>query len=233
MDNAYLSNIVDKVFINIFGQGSPFSLEQILSEFAFDIKLPQQVIDSTTGEKTWAASINPTKFITQTNMEKYDISRGWMLPKRTVRHLDDILTIWKSINYMTTERYYDCINTYQSDTIYRSENVYRCVNCNDCKNIIFSDGCGSCEYTIASQRTGNSSFCLRVDDSGSCSSSYNVICSAKISNSYFIQDCNNLHECIFCSHIANKRYYIANMPFEKEEYFQIKKQIIKWILNIK
>lgn len=52
-----------------------------------------------------------------------------------------------------------------------------------------------------------------------------------ISNSLFIQDSNSLHECMFCSHIANKRYCIANMQFEKEEYFAIKKQVIDWIVK--
>ena len=101
----------------------------------------------------------------------------------------------------------------------------------NCKNIIFSDGCSDSEYIIASQRTSGSTNCIRVDDSGNCSNSYNVICSAKISNSFFIQDSNSLHECMFCSHIANQRYCIANMQFEKEEYFAIKKEIIKWILS--
>ena len=72
------------------------------------------------------------------------------------------------------------------------------------------------EYAIACQRSGNSSFCLRVDDSSDCYNSYNVICSAKISNSFFIQDCNSLHECMFCAHISNKKYCIANMQFEKK-----------------
>ena len=35
----------------------------------------------------------------------------------------------------------------------------------------------------------------------------------------------------FCSHIANKKYCIANMQFEEEEYFEIKKTIISWILS--
>lgn len=31
----------------------------------------------------------------------------------------------------------------------------------------------------------------------------------------------------FCSHIANKKYCIANMQFEEEEYFEIKKNNYK------
>ena len=222
---------VNKVFVSIFGQKSPYNLEEILTEFAFDIKLPQKVIDSTTGEETWATSVNPTKFITQNNMENFNKGNGWMIKKRPVSSLEDILKIWKKINYTTTERIYDSNNVSQSDTIYNCENMYRCNDCQKSKNGIYLDGCISGEFMIASQRTGNSSFCLRVDDSANCSNSYNVICSAKISNSLFIQDCNSLHECIFCSHISNRKYCISNMQFEKEEYLEIKKEIVKWILG--
>lgn len=232
MDKKEINNIVDKTFLSIFGVKSPFKIEEILSKFAFDVKLPQKVLDSTTGKTTWAYSINPHKFITQSNMEKYDIeNNGWLLPKKEVSNLQDIIKIWKTINYTTTERQYDCVNVLQCDPIYRCENAFRCTNCNDSKNLVFSDGCSRSEYVIACQRSDNCSYCLRVDDSNSCSNSYNVVCSAKISNSFFIQDCNSLHECMFCSHISNKKYCISNMQFEKEEYFVIKKEIIKWILS--
>ena len=223
--------VANKIFMNIFGVKSPYNLDEILSEFAFDVRLPQRVVDSTTGGETWASSINPTKFITQDNSEKFNNGKGWMLKKRDIHSLEELIQIWKKINFTTTERYYDSVNISQSDTIYNCEDLYRCNDCRKCKKSIYLDGCGDCEYTIASQRSANSTFCIRVDDSGSCTNSYNVICSAKISNSLFIQDCNSLHECIFCSHISNKRYCIANMQFEKEEYFEIKKQIIKWILK--
>ncbi len=221
----------NKIFINIFGQKNPYTLDELLSKFAFDIKLPQKVIDSLTSKETWAESINPSKFITQENMEAYDKKYGWMQKKKDVSSLEDILKLWKKINLTTTERIYDSENVHKSDTIYRSENVYRSLDCRECKNVLFSDGCGNSEFILGCQRTGGSNFCIRVDDSGSCINSYNVICSAKISNSFFIQDSKDLDECMFCSHIDNKKYCIANMQFEKDEYFEIKKEIINWILN--
>lgn len=224
-------NVVNKVFENVFRQKNCYSLEEILAEFAFDVKLPQRVIDSTTGEETWASSINPTKFITQKNSENFNHGKGWMLKKREVNNLEEVIKLWKKVNFTTTERIYDSSNISQSDTIYRSENLYRCNDCIACKNSLYLDGGNKLEYCIASQRSGNCSFCIRVDDSGDCMNSYNVICSAKISNSFFIQDCNSLHECMFCSHISNRKYCIANMQFEKEEYFGIKKEIIDWILR--
>lgn len=231
MDKRQTMVEVNKIFKNIFEIECPYSLEEILNKFAFDVRLPKKVHDSTTGEITWTQSINSSKYIKQDNMENYDVKYGWFQPKREVNNLNDILKLWKRINYTTTERIYDSINVSESDPIYRSENVYRSTDLRNCKNVIYSDGLGDCESILASQRTASSSFCIRVDDSANCTNSYNVICSNKISNSFFIQDANNLNECMFCSHMSNKRFCIANMQFEKKEYFAIKAEIIKWILS--
>lgn len=228
MKEKITKEIIDKVFANVFECTNPFTNEEILEKFAFDIKLPQEVRDSITGEITWAESINPTKFITKENSWKRD---SWMQSKQEVSGIQDILNIWQKINYTTTERNYESENVIESDTIYACENAIRSINCSRSKNIVFSDGCHHCEYAIACQRSGDCSFCIRVDDSANCINSYNVACSGKISNSFFIQDGNNLHECMFCAHISDKRFCIANMQFEEEEYFTIKKEIVKWIMT--
>ena len=231
MNDKLALEIINKIFNSIFDKNNSFSLEELLEKYAFDIKLPKQVNDSVTNEITWADSINSGKFITNKNMEIKDSKDGWMLPKREISNLQELIDIWNSINLTTTERVYDSINVCKSDTIYRSENVYRCTDCSESKNIIYCDSCMNCNYTLASSRSSNCDFCIRTDDSKDCSNSYNVICSNKVKNSLFIQDCFDLYECMFCSHIATKKYCIANMQFEEEEYFEIKKTIIEWILN--
>ena len=231
MNDKDALEMVDKIFYAVFDRKNDCDLETLLSKFAFDVKLPKQVNDSTTNEVTWAISINSNKFITLENMEKRDINVGWMQPKKEITNLQEIIDVWNLINLTTTERVYDSINVAKSDTIYGCQNVYRCCDCNNSKNIIYCDSCGSGEYLLASQRSGSCNFCIRTDDSKNCSNSYNVICSNKISNSLFIQDCFDLHECMFCSHITSKRFCIANMQFEEEEYYQIKREIINWILN--
>ncbi|MCI8346386.1 MAG: hypothetical protein HFJ12_00370 [Bacilli bacterium] len=231
MSDEKTLEIVNKIFKNVFGRENHNSLDEILEKFAFDIKLPKKVRDSVTNEITWADSINSGKYITLENMQAKDQKDGWMVEKREVNNLEDLVRIWNSINLTTTERVYDSENVAKSDTIYGCENVYRSTDCRGSKNMIFCDSCGSSEFLLASQRSGSSSFCIRTDDSKDCSNSYNVVCSNKIMNSFFIQDCFDLYECIFCSHIASKKYCIANMQFEEEEYFLIKNSIIDWILN--
>ena len=231
MDDKKALEIVNKIFLNIFDKENDYSLEELLEKFAFDVKLPKQVNDSTTNEITWADTINSNKFITNKNMEERDKTKGWMLERKEIHSLQELINIWNTINLTTTERVYDSINVAKSDTIYRCENIYRSTDCKNPKNIIYCDSCGNSEFLLASQRSGNCNFCIRTDDSRDCSNSYNVICSNKISNSLFIQDCFNLYECIFCSHITSKRFCIANMQFDEQEYYEIKKLIIEWILK--
>lgn len=231
MNDTMALEMVNKIFKCVFDKDNNYTLNELLEKFAFDIKLPKQVTDSTTNEITWADSINSGKFITNANMETRDIKDGWMLPKKEISNLQELLDIWNTINLTTTERVYDSINVSKSDTIYGCENVYRCTDCHRSKNIIFCDSISSSEYILASQRSTTCTFCIRTDDSKDCSNSYNVICSNKVNNSLFVQDCYDLYECMFCSHISNKKFCIANMQFEENEYYDIKKLIIEWILN--
>lgn len=231
MSEIETKEVVNKIFKAVFDKDSPYSLDEVKSKFAFDVRLPIAVRDSTTGEETYTVTVNSLKFITNANMEKRDNNEGWILDKKTVKNLKELLDIWDSINYTTTERVYESMNVSKSDPIYNSTNVYNSTDCGRCNNIVFCDGIHESNYTIASQRSTNLNYCIRVDDSNTCTNSYNVICSAKISNSLFIQDCSSLYECIFCSHMSNKEYCIANMQFTEDEYFYLKGEIIKWILQ--
>ena len=231
MNEEVAKEIVNKIFNNVFHCNLNYGLDEVLEKFAFDVKLPKQVNDSVTNEVTWADSVNSGRFVTLSNMEKRDKQDGWMLPRRDFDTLEDLIKIWNTVSLTTTERVYDSIDVAKSDTIYRCEKVYRSTNCSDAKNIVFCDSCDQSEYLLASQRSTTTTYSIRVDDSQKCSNSYNVICSNKISNSLFIQDCFDLDECIFCSHIASKKYCIANMQFEKDEYFAIKEKIVEWIIN--
>ena len=223
--------IINKIFKAVFLVDNKDSLDDIYKKYAFDIKLPRKVYDSITHEETYTDFDNATKFITKDNMENLDSSKGFMMEKRDFNSLEELINIWEEINTITTERCYNSTYVSKSDTIYDSSYVYNSTNCSNCKNIVFCDGCGRSEFLLASQRSGNCIFSIRIDDSNNCSNSYSVICSNKISNSLFIQDCFNLDECMFCSHIANKKYCICNMQYEKETYFSLKKIIIEWIVN--
>ena len=61
MKDKITKDIISKTFLSIFGLNPKITKSEILKHFAFDIKLPVMVNDSTTGEETWAESMTPTK----------------------------------------------------------------------------------------------------------------------------------------------------------------------------
>ena len=115
MNKVEIKETLDKIFSNVFDCKNPFTLNEILTKFAFDVKLPQQVNDSISGEVTWATSINPTKYITEENTWKW---KSWEQPKQEIESLEQLISLWNQINYRTTERVYDSTNVSESDTIY-------------------------------------------------------------------------------------------------------------------
>lgn len=230
MDATQAKVILDKIVGQVFGYQNPLTLEQFHAKFAFDIRLPQQVYDSTTNEPTWAASTNPAKFISFENTLKAP-EGFWEKEKRPINSIQDILSYWQETNVMAAERHLDSLNVAESDDIRQSENVYRSQDVGHSKNIVFSDCVRNCEFLAASQRSESSSFCVRVEDSNQVSNSFSVNWSMKISNSLFIQDCANMQDSMFCSHLNSKQFWIANMPFERDEYMKIRDMVIRWILT--
>ncbi len=220
---------VDEIIQAVFGRKSPYTLDEIAQKFAFDIKIPIAVQDTLTGEPTYTSMPKSRSFMTMNNGDQREQQEGWMRPQRPLHDLRELIAAWQEINYITTDRAYNCENVHCSDPVYESRNVYGSTNCGECESIVYCDGTYNGNHCLACQRSGKINYCIRVDDSNTCTNSYSVICSNKISNSLFIQDCGSLHECIFCSHIRDHEYCIANMQFTQEEYYQLKSQVIDWI----
>jgi hypothetical protein len=231
MSHDEAKELLDKVVGSVFGYENPFSLDEAMQKFAFDLRLPQQVQDYKTGEVTWASSLNPSKFIAFRNTHNGIVDGDWMLPKRELNSIEDIILAWSETNASSAERVRDSANVSQSDGVDGSENIFRSMDIHDSKNVLFSEGGSHLEYVVASSRTVKSSFCIRVEDSRLCSNSFNVIWSAKVTNSFFVQDCFDIMDCMFCSHIAGKRFCIANMQYTEEEYYAIKEKVVRWILT--
>ena len=227
--------ILDKIIGQITGFKNPFTVEQFMQKYAFDVRLPVQVNDSSTGEITWTQSANPTKFITMANSHKDNNITGkndWEIPATPLNSVQDILNAWQKTNYTSTEKQLDSIEVYESDNVYESENVFRSLDVHKSKNILFCDSVqNGCEYMAASQRSQMSAYCATLEDSKNCTQSFNVSWSNKIVNSAFIHDSFDLYECLFCSHLGSKRFCVANMQFEEAEYFRLKKMIMEWLLT--
>lgn len=220
-----------QIFERVLGEKVSFSLQDIYDKFAFDCNLPYEVKDSTTGEVTWADSINFDQYITLKNSETWEREGKWKGSAKKITSFSELMECFHKLNYVTTERVYDSLNVCKSDTIYRSQNVYHSTNTNDSSSIVFCNSVGNSEYLLASSRSYQCNYCISTDDSANCTNCYHVICSGKVSNSLFIQDCSDLNECMFCAHIANESYCICNTKYSPEEYYAIKKVIVEWILH--
>jgi hypothetical protein len=231
MNEQQAKEIVDRVIGQIFGFQNPLTLEQVQQKFAFDIRLPQQVFDYTNNQVTWAASTNPTKFISFENMQNFEQDHFMQAPQQ-INSIEDVIAAWGKVNAFATERTIDTQNVGQSDCVYFSENVWRSVDVSRSKNVVFSDGIqDGCEFIVASQRSQSSSFCMRLEDSSSCSNSFGVNWSNNVTNSFMIQDAKDLSDCMFCAHLSGKRFCIANMQYSEEEYKRIKDLVVRWILT--
>ena len=217
MNDQKAKEICQKIFLSIFQRETNQELGDIYSSLAFDVKLPYAIKSSKSRKNTWAYSKNFSNYMTIDEVASQDMSVGWMKEKKSFSSLDEVLALWNEVNFVTTERVYDSIDVSKSDLIYRSMQVYHSANISDSKNIIFCNGLTECEWLLASSRSFRCLYSIRCDDSVDVTNSYAVICSNKISNSFFIQDCANLNDCLFCSHISNRRYCICNMQMELDK----------------
>lgn len=236
MTHAQAQEVLDKIVGQIFGFQNPLKLDDFMKKFAFDIRLPQPVVDSVDGSKTWASSTNPTRFVSMENARKLEIGGAspktdFMRPKRALASVQDILDAWAEINFTSTERYRDCLNVSESDHVSRSENVFRSQDTHGSKNVLFSDSVINSEYIAASQRSVNSSFCIRLEDSGECSNSFNVSFSNHVTNCFFMHDTGDMQDSMFCTNMKGKRYCIANMQYTEQEYKAIREIVARWILT--
>ncbi len=231
MNEQKAKEILDTVVGQIFGYQNPLSLEQAMTKFAFDIRLPQQVYDTSSGEPTWAATMSKNNYLTLGSVNKRNESNGGLREKRTIASINDVLSAWNEVNYVMAERAIGSQNYAESDGVYHSENVYRSIDIRKSKNILFSDGVDASEFIVAGQTSKSSQYCIRIEDSKNISNSFNVIWSNKITSSMFIQDSYDLYECMFCTHLAGKKFCIANMQYDEAEYRKVKELVIRWVFS--
>lgn len=223
--------ILDKVVGQVFGYQNPLGLEQAMQKFAFDVRLPQQVHDSTDGSITWTQSVNSTRFIKLETAQRLSATKPAPYPPRPLAGLQEVLAAWNEINLTDTERLEESINVAESDNIMHSENVFRSQDIRRCKNIIFSDNLGNCEFMVASQGGTNNAFCIRMNDSAETSNSFEISWCSKINNCLFLHDCADMQDSMMCTNMKGGRFCIANMQYEEAEYRRLRDEVVRWILT--
>lgn len=231
MDKQYAKKIADYLFKDIFGIDNPYSLEELQKKFAIDIPSAQKVACVLSKTDTWTVFPRDEKIASQQAIADQFKENEWMKKKTSLNSMEDILKAWEEINYLTGEKYINSKDVAESDGIYNSSSVYHGLSIFDSKNILFSYKIFDCNYMFASRDNSSCTLGVRMKESIFCSSGFEISWSNKVSKSMYIHDSVDLYECLFCSHLRSKKYCIANMQFGKEEYFELKKLIINWILK--
>lgn len=230
MDTAKAKEILDEVVGKVFGYQNPLTLEQAMNKFAFDVRLPQQVFDAADNQTSWAASMGQQRYLTRENVEKRLAQNNGMQAGQPLATIEQILAAWGNVNFAMSERQMGSKYIAESDGVYSSENVYRSVNIRKSQNVLFSDGVESSGGVVAGQTSKSCTNSIRVEDSKHVENSFNVIWSNKVISSMFIQDCYDLYECLFCTHLAGKKFCVANIQLEETEYRKVKDMVIRWTL---
>ena len=223
--------ISDDIFKDVFGFDNPFTLEELRRKFAIDITSPKKVTCALSNNPTWTTYSNEEKIASQAAIAERFKRDEWTPKKKSLNTISDILKAWEDVNYLTAEKYINSKEVGESDGIYNSSSVYQSLSIFDSKNIIFSYKIFDCNYMLASRDNSSCTLGIRMKENIFCSSGFEVSWSNKVSRSMYIHDCIDLFECLFCSHIRSKKYCVANMQFEKEEYLELKKLVIDWILK--
>ncbi|MCL4353109.1 hypothetical protein M1615_01390 [Patescibacteria group bacterium] len=231
MDSQNARKIADYIFKDVFGIENKYTLEELKKKFAIDIPSVRKVKCALSNTDTWTFSSGEEKIASQQAITEQFKKDEWIKKKKQLNSIEDILSSWQEINYLTGEKYISSKDVADSDGIYNSASVYHSVSIFDSKNIIFSYKIFDCNYMLASRDNSSCTLGIRMKESIFCSSGFEISWSNKVSKSMFIHDSYDLYECLFCSHLRSRKYCIANMQFEKEEYLRLKKIVTDWIIK--
>lgn len=231
MDEQNAKRIADYIFGDVFGIDNSYTVRELQKRFAIDIPSVQKVTCALSNINAWTISQNNEKIASQQAIADRFKKDEWMRKKKSLNSIENILKSWEEINYLTGEKYINSKDVAESDGIYNSVSVYHSLSIFDSKNILFSYKLFDSNYMLASRDDSSCTLGIRMKESIFCSSGFEISWSNKVSKSMYIHDCFDVYECLFCSHLRSKKYCVANMQFEKEEYFQLKKLIVDWILK--
>lgn len=231
MNEKIAKEILDVIVGRVFGYQNPYSLEQAMTQFAFDVRLPQEVRRGDAEGATWAAAMRQGKHV------PFDViqAQGFSPKTRTddsLESLEKIIGAWGAEHRIATERMINSDAVAESDGVYNSRNVYRSIDVRKSHDILFSDGVDSCEYVVAGQTSKACATSIRVEDSKRVKDSFSVHWSSDVESSMFIQDSFQLKNCLFCSQLSNAEFHVANQPVSPEEFYKIKDQVIRWVFGV-
>lgn len=171
------------------------------------------------------------KFVNQQEVAEGYKKDGWMRSYTKMESMKEVLKKWTEINYVVASRQVNSVEIEESDGVYNSRGVYASSSIFDSKYIMGSRKLFDCGYLVGCR---DDTACLvgaGVRESIYCSKCWEVSWSNKVSRSAFVHDCYDISECLFCSHLRSKKYCVANIQLDKEEYLKIKEMVKEWVIS--
>jgi len=131
------------------------------------------------------------------------------IPKRNI-----IIWWWSEnceyVNWVWSSK--DCyliFNTWLAEKCYYSNNVNNSIYCVDCS---FTQKSQNCFYCIDCQKCFDVFYWQNLEN---------------CSESFYLKNCISCQNCFWCFNLSNKKYFIFNEEYSKEEYFNKIKELFK------
>ncbi len=190
---------------NLYKRKCDLSKNTIISNYSSD--KPYKVYGY---NEWWGDKWNPLKYGQNFDFSKTFFEQFNELLKKTPRLY--LYNAFSENSEYTNHAYHNkncylIFNTAYNENVYYSTNlIVKCKDCSDCITTENSELLYSCIYV---KNCYNSKFlvhCLNCRDSS------------------FLYDCKNCSNCFMCSNLRNKKYYILNKKYTKEDYEKILNQ---------
>ncbi|MFA7000178.1 MAG: hypothetical protein WC241_03635 [Candidatus Paceibacterota bacterium] len=110
------------------------------------------------------------------------------------------------------------VNTDYANMTIESKDCYFVFSSNKNENCSYSEGINDCQNSIDILSSHNNNF---LHESIDCINCFNVAFGIKANeciDSMFLYDCKNCSNCFGCWNLRNKKYFIFNKQYTKEEY---------------
>lgn len=222
------NKLAAKIIDHVFGGIVKTDPESFVKAYLQDVHTPVEV-PSVLGGTTWTSVSGLDSYASEDQVISASKDHDWLYPKESIDSLEQLNSLIQRSDFMQGSRSFDAKDVYRSDDVARSFSVFHSRNIIDSNNITDCNWIWNSEFLLGCTRSGESTFSIGLTEGVQCSGSYRVYGSRAITNSFFIKNCYDLQNSIFCSHLKNKQYCVANMQYTKEEYEVLKKKIFEWL----
>ena len=160
--------------------------------------------------------------------DKWDDSEYFLDYNPTRSFFEQMIELQKKTPHMAlVNDYATLINSDYVNHAGSVKNCYLIFNADFCENVLYSSIAVSVKDSMDCHMVGESELMYQDIDSTGYRLFFSESCT-KCSGSYFLKSCTGCDNCFGCINLRNKKYYIFNEPYTKEDYL---KKIKEFKLN--